>query len=433
MTDQRVITLAEHKTEVFEAIPATTADRELAEQPEIRNRLALRWLAGDRLEVSTTSHVGVITLDSVVVRITPKLVGGELGVLHMLDYTSGTSTLHTLPAPRSMPTGGLHLRDLLCLLLATECEGILRSGPRRDYTRREDLLPALRGRLLTDRQLLRRHGRLDHLECRFDEFTTDILDNRLCAVALGVAARTASDTAVRARARVVAADFAALCATPPLDAGHVATVLSYHRHNEHYRAAHHWALLLLGAGGFDDLYTSSRHHGEAFLLDMNRLFERFATRLLREAAAGTGLVVLDQVAHSGIIRDETAGRTYTNLIPDIVISDGRSPHAWRRPVDIKYKMYADRKLDPTDLYQTFLYGYALSRDDAPTACILYPGPASTPTTTLTIRHPDNSVGAHVNAMPIDVPLYLNTNDPTRRRDLLETLLGQLTSNMRAPA
>ncbi|MEV5829365.1 hypothetical protein AB0L25_27765 [Spirillospora sp. NPDC052242] len=72
---------------------------------------------------------------------------------------------------------GLDLRDLVCLLLTLEADRLLRHGLRRDYLRREEDLPAVRGRLLADRQVMRRFGRLDRLECRYDERSGDILDN----------------------------------------------------------------------------------------------------------------------------------------------------------------------------------------------------------------------------------------------------------------
>ena len=80
----------------------------------------------------------------------------------------------------------------LALLLAEECRRVVRAGLLADYIEREEDLPILRGRLLLDRQVLRRFGRLDRLECRHDEHERDILENRILAAALRACGRRAA-------------------------------------------------------------------------------------------------------------------------------------------------------------------------------------------------------------------------------------------------
>ncbi len=77
---------------------------------------------------------------------------------------------------------------------------ITRAGLRNAYVEHEEALRVLRGRLLRDRQLRRRFGRLDRLECRFDERTADIFDNQLLLAATERCANRADDTNVRRRA-----------------------------------------------------------------------------------------------------------------------------------------------------------------------------------------------------------------------------------------
>jgi 5-methylcytosine-specific restriction enzyme subunit McrC len=46
--------------------------------------------------------------------------------------------------------------------------------------------------------------------------------------------------------------------------------------------AHYWALLLLERLGISDLYAAGAGRSFVFLLNMNRIFERFVTRLLSD-------------------------------------------------------------------------------------------------------------------------------------------------------
>jgi 5-methylcytosine-specific restriction enzyme subunit McrC len=251
-----LVLLNEYESVKVTGLQPSPADIDAAASEALTKRITLRWLRGDTLEITANSHVGVVSLNCVTIHVRPKLAGRDLAVLQMLDYASGLSALHNLDQLQQLGEG-LHLRDLVCLLLTRETDKLLRHGLRRDYLRREESLPAVRGRLLTDRQILRRYGQLHRLECRYDELSSDIPDNQLCGAALQLAARSAEDAAVRASARRLAADFADVCATDGLDVRAAEERLTYHRGNEHYRNAHRWALLLLRGAAFSDLYSAT--------------------------------------------------------------------------------------------------------------------------------------------------------------------------------
>ncbi|MBB2912096.1 5-methylcytosine-specific restriction enzyme subunit McrC [Streptosporangium becharense] len=420
----------EYRKIFISGLTPSPADRAAADSDVLGGRLKLRWLASGKLEVEATSHVGVVALDCVTIHIRPKLVGRELAVLKMLDYASGLPAFRQVDRLRDLPDSGHDLRDLICLLLTLECEGLVRRGLRRDYVRRQETLPAMRGRLLADRQVLRRFGRLDALECRFDEFDGDILDNQVCVAALHMAARTARDRAVRTRARRVASDFSAACTAESLDARQAAQHLVYHRHNEHYRQAHRWALLLLQAPGFVDLFSTAGPSSRTFLLDMNSLFEAFATRLLREATHRTGVAVHAQESLSRSI-SRPDGRHYTSITPDIQLIRGHGPSAWRRPVDVKYKLYGDRTIASADLYQSFVYGQAANREETSTAYILFAADRDIEPDHVVLRRLDGAPIARLTGVGVNVPRILKTLGTPHLRPLLDRLLDDLGGRVQA--
>jgi hypothetical protein len=57
--------------------------------------------------------------------------------------------------------------DLIALLFAEAGERVVRGGLLNGYVRQEIDLPVLRGHLLGDRQIRRRYGRIDRLECQY--------------------------------------------------------------------------------------------------------------------------------------------------------------------------------------------------------------------------------------------------------------------------
>lgn len=398
-----MLELVEYDTEVFRDVSLTDTDRCLLTDTPLRSRLRVRELSGGRVEVTAYQYVGTVRLESCEIRVLPKYLGTDLDVLRMLDHAWGGAR-DLLPTAQSFVGGAPNLRDLVCLMVTEHGERLLRHGVRRDYLTVEDDLRVVRGRLLPDRQVLRHHSRLDRLACRFEEHDADITDNRLCAAALAVAARTARSPEVRARAqrrgpvRPARADLAGR--RPGGDVG-----LEYHRHNEHYRPAHLWSGLLLSGGGMDDLFTSGPLASQAFLVDMNRLFEAFTTRLLEQGSAGSGLRVDSQSRQSKVLYDEHTGLSHGTVRPDVLISGQRADGPYRLPVDVKYKLYDEKRLSPGDLYQAFFYAHALGRlgdAEAPVCVLLHPGEASADRGRVAVRTIDGPVTARVRSVPLDL-------------------------------
>ncbi|MYV73986.1 hypothetical protein GT352_08550 [Streptomyces sp. SID1046] len=395
------LSLNEYGSGLLPEARLTPADRLLLADGALDGMLRVREPARGGIEVEATSHVGVVRLEACEIRVLPKYLGSGLDVLRMLDYATG-GTGRLLPSDQELTAGDPDLRDLVALMVTEHGERLLRRGVRRDYLTREDDLPAVRGRLLVDRQLLRHHGRLDRLACRYDEHDSDIPDNRLCAAALEQAARTARLPRVRARARRAASQFAPLAPTPLGDLRTLVDGLEYHRHNAHYRAAHQWAELLLSGGGVGGLFASGPLSSRAFLVDMNGLFEDFVTRPLTEGAAisGLGLRVDAQARHRRVLFDERTRSAYSEVRPDVLVLGERGGEPFRLPVDAKYKLYEDKKLSTADLYQAFLYAHAIG---SPASCVLvHPGGAGAAGARVAVRDWNGATSARVRAVLLDL-------------------------------
>lgn len=228
----------------------------------------------------------------------------------------------------------------------------------------------------------------------------------------------------------LAADFGGLCDPHGLDL-HAAAGLHYGRHNAHYRPAHRWALLLLDGGGIRDLFTAGDADDRVFLVDMNTLFEVFVTRLATRALTPLGINVRGQSRHGGILVHEDTGATHTEIRPDLLLTDGHGPSAWRRPVDIKYKLYADRKLSSGDLYQSFLYAWALGArpgtEETAECHVVYASEDDVPARTVAIRASGGRSGARITAHALHVPAALDALATGREREVLSRLAGMLAN------
>lgn len=190
------------------------------------------------LRVRARSWVGVVRLDGVEIRVVPKLAGDQLGLVKLVELVTGLDGLTRLAGEAGLQLAGESLLDLVALLFAEACQGVLRRGLLAGYVEREEALPMVRGRILADRQVLRRFGRLDRIECRFDELEHDVDENRLLAAALRVAHRRVRSAAVRRRLARLRAVFDPICDVLQLDLDSARKGTAYNRLNAHYEQAH---------------------------------------------------------------------------------------------------------------------------------------------------------------------------------------------------
>ena len=414
-----VIHLSEWESHTLPNCRLSQADRELRSRlgESGEGRLQIVELR-EGLRVQATSWVGVVRLETIEIRIAPKLAGGHEWLARLLEFASGIEGLTRFRIDIALEVGGESLLDFISFLFTEATERLLRQGLISGYIEREEELGVVRGRLLADRQVLQRFGQLDRLVCSFDEFDHDIDENRLLLGALSVALRRVRSPSIHRRLSRLRAVLEPVCDPSGLDLGNLRREFSYNRTNAHYKQAHGLAWLILDALGIDDLLALGSTRSFAFLLDMNMLFERFVKGFVERILEPDLYRVDYHVTHSSVIWDSNTGKPYSQVIPDLVISR-RDDATYRLAIDAKYKLYNHRKIDSNDIYQTFLYAYALgSRGIAtsPTALLLYPLAVSeTSTLRLEVWALDKSRGANIIAMGISIPTALrelesNVND-----------------------
>lgn len=378
------------------------ADQSIIAQLQMSDRIEIDELKNG-IRVKAKSWVGVIHFQDFEIQIVPKLAGENLGLVNMLTYTTGLNALKRYDSQRYLETlqqGSLF--DLIVWLFCDACEVILAGGLLFDYERQEDSLINLRGRLLIDKQYRRRFGQIDHLECRFDEHSSNILENQLLALGLFMAGRLTQDELIRSRARRLWAIFSEACKIDQVDINAARTEIFYNRLNVHYKNAHHLAWMIIDGLGVEDLFKSNRIPSFAFLLDMNILFEQFLHKYLVQVLSKSDLNVAYQRHDRSIIWDIFRNRSYSQVIPDFLVSSSNSSK--RLAVDAKYKIYDDRKVDPGDIAQIFLYAYAYDHSLQPTALLIYPTEdKSDRRASMVIRQVNQPNGARIHVLGLNIP------------------------------
>jgi 5-methylcytosine-specific restriction enzyme subunit McrC len=401
----------EYETRVIAGARPTLGDKRLAQNlaagGDLVPRMDVDWLDGGQVKVTTHSWVGVVRFSAMEIHVVPKLVGGNLCVLRMIEYAGGIGLLKHLPTEQPLPGDGNDLFDLIVLLLTEETKALVRDGLIRDYHSIDDSIDVLRGRMRLREQFLRRYGQLHRIECSFDEFDGDIPENQLLAAALQVAAPRANDVDVRGSARAFSTVMNDVCEVRTHDANWYSRTIKYGRRNARYRPAHALALLVLKGSALADHNTKSTLDSTSFMVDMNAIFEQFVTQLVTNSLTDTQLQARAQRSIRAVILDEDTGDTYSRIRPDLIIEETITKRTV--PVDVKYKLYdSAKKISSADIYQSFVYAYAIGANaENPRAGLIYPSTTSISGPALYIKPLASANSARIRGAGIDVPAVLD--------------------------
>ncbi len=262
----------------------------------------------------------------------------------------------TVAPDEAAPAPNLEILDFLAGRLARLLTERGAAGLHRGYRERAEEGPFLHGRIDVAAQLREGVGRKDRLHSVRDDFTADVPCNQapkataerlLASPLLGGRVRETLFQALHGFEEVTTAPL-----TPDVFAAAEADRLA-----EGYRPLLDLCRLLADALGPGDVAGATPC--PAFLLDMERVFERYVTRGVMETFAGadgwTAAVQQTHVVAPGV-----------EMRPDLTVyRDGRPILV----VDAKWKRPAGAP-SPADLYQMLAYCTALG---VPRAVLVYPG------------------------------------------------------------
>ena len=312
----------------------------------------------DAYQLKPGSTVGAVEVGDLSMLIRPKI--GISQLLSLACYSMGVyrfqeERLFDFREETTLP-------DMLALALVAAAQRAFARGLLHGYRTEEEMLYTVRGRIRFDEQIQRRFGVPLPVEVQYDEFTDDILANRLvkaAVVRLGDM-RLHSQKARRGLGRVAAMlDNVTLVEFPP----NAVPEVRFDRLNEHYRDVVMLSRLILRHSAFEADRGGVRASG--FLMDMNVVFQEFVTVALRES-----LEVSERTFCSD--RELTRGRRIyldkagdVNLEPDLSWWDGG---ACRFVGDVKYKNVTGEHVPNADLYQLLAYVTAL---DLPSGILIY--------------------------------------------------------------
>ena len=304
------------------------------------------------------SIVGAVEIGDLSARIEPKI-----GVPQLLSLACYAMDAYRPQEQRPFDfEENMALPDALALALASHARRAFSRGLLHGYRTEEEALYTVRGRIRFDEQIRRRYGVPMPVEVRYDEFTDDVLANRLvkaAALRLG---------AMRLRSRLARRGLGWILGT--LDNVSIVSFprsavpeLAFDRLNDHYRGVVVLSRLILRHRAFEAGRGTVRASG--FLMDMNVVFQDFVTTALREALGVSARTLCSDSQLTGDRRVYLEQERRVSLKPDL---------SWwydRRCMfvgDAKYKAVSDERVPNADLYQLLAYTTTL---DLPGGLLVY--------------------------------------------------------------
>ena len=325
--------------------------------------LAIEHNGEDSYTLRPSSIVGAVEVIGLSVLIRPKIEIEQL--ISLACYRDWRDLVQSsdfdFPEEWALP-------DVIAAMFAAAAEKAFARGLLHGYVEREEALQTVRGRIRFDEQIRRRFGLPLPVEVRYDEFTDDVLPNRLVKAANRRLRRAGLRDTARSRetrrrlGRIDALlDGVSLCDYPP----NAVPEVKFDRLNQHYKRVVELSRLILRQDRFEAMRGKFRASG--FLMDMNKVFQDFVTVALREKLGLSADEFRSDKRLAGHLaeKDPTKGNRIA-LYPDISWWEGK------RCVfvgDAKYKrIRKDARVPNADLYQILAYATAL---DLPGGLLIY--------------------------------------------------------------
>jgi 5-methylcytosine-specific restriction enzyme subunit McrC len=389
------ITLYEHQPISYQELgwPSGSPYPDLLDQ--LNNAAGDTIIQVGRKSLKATQYVGVIRVLDLTIEILPKIdyepagnadaqigsnprkmasTSARVNLLQMLAYAENLKI--SRKAAASLSTVQQDWFELLIRIFALELQQQILQGPYRAYVRIEDTLPVMRGKWLIAKQLAQHPHQKDRFDLAFDEFTLDNPLNRVFRYTVEILLRLSKDPANR-KVLTALRSWLIDVSLPVNITPEILQRIQFTRINDRYWVAYNLAVMFLEQEAM--LLSQGKRQSMAFVLDMNRLFEKFVEGFLQRhkraifGVSGEGVILKPQSRGLNIhlLKRESDQKNFIRLRPDLLVIDelGRIVLV----LDTKYKRLVGEDhlihISEGDLYQMLAY---LTRFNCKKALLLYP-------------------------------------------------------------
>ncbi|YCI28764.1 McrC family protein [Erwinia sp. PK3-005] len=260
---------------------------------------------------------------------------------------------HIATSASSVRTSKMPLMDVFIQQFIDSVQQVARQGLKRDYLRRQDNLPWMKGKLRVSSQLSKNCMRRDRFQVEYDEYSLERPENRILKTALDKIRRQTSNSQLLIQLNSLQEHFDNI--TPVGDLRVAFEHVHLDRHMHHYEHALAWArLILLGQCPH---CMQGDANAISLLFPMEAVFESFVTAWMRYRYQAKWHVEAQASSHTLVSLN---GERLFKLQPDIHLRQREGNQKQTITCDIKWKMAEGGKASlaqsQDDLYQMLAYG-----------------------------------------------------------------------------
>lgn len=326
------------------------SDKKLGEFLQERNILDFKLLQDKGLQISAKQYVGTVNFSKFRLKIIPKIYNKETkdvwkNLVTCMYFIEDYSLAKIIEFEENefVDDNVSTLQEFIIWSLVFQSKELFRKGLLKSYIRNEDNLPFLRGKIILKNQFTNDVQKNVKFFCEYDELEYDNIDNRIIFHTLLQSIRTSISPKLKKEVFMLIEQFSGMVQDVPITVPDIERVMrSYSRQNMHYEDIHKLCKLILENTGISDFDGGKIPYSVPFFLDMNKVFEKFVTKLLERSFPG-------QITAQNRQRAWTVNNKNDNrfMIPDITLEEENT----LKIIDVKYKP----RLDPSDLYQIGFY------------------------------------------------------------------------------
>jgi len=332
----RTITLTEYESREAQLTrdEVTTLLREFSGKLDV-----VPTLVPDTYSLHAKQFVGHIVSRTCRITIKPKVPIGNL--FRMLWVAYGLKEFR----PQYMWLASLDsLFEFVVDLFTCEARRLITRGLLKDYVPLEENLNLVRGKILVAQTLQTNLGRKHLNYCEYSEFTADTVENQLLKLASVALLNRAYETeGLRQRLRQNVNSLARVSLRHHRP--EVTDTIVFHRLNAHYKPVIDLCRFILDSCSVSGAFGDRRFY--SFLVDMNKLFEHFVTKIIFKALEGNAEISAKKQHRTAL--DVGA---HVDVQPDLVLLTAGRPSV---VLDAKYKRLETEETRNTDVYQVLAY------------------------------------------------------------------------------
>ena len=337
--------------EIAKKISLSPSDEKLGQLLQDKKIIDFRILKDHGLEIKAKQFIGVVNFSTFKLEIIPKIYPNDIpcvwrNLASCINFINDFSLSKIIEYEKnSFENEDQILVDFIIWAFVYECEQLIKRGLLKSYVTHEENLPYLRGKLIIKQQFNNDMRKNVKFFCEFDELEFDNIDNQILLDTLFLCERIAVSKKLKKKLFFLIQQLRILVQKVHITVSDIVKVMSgYNRQNSHYKNAHSLCKLIKENAGITDISYGNLPFAVPFFMDMNKIFEKFVTKLFVDFHDDN---VEAQNRQKAWIIDNKKSK---NMIPDIILTDKKNKKI-SAIIDAKYK----DELKESDLYQIGFY------------------------------------------------------------------------------